>query len=302
MTGSLWKRNNGDEEEGAAQSSPGSDAGASGGSNRSGRGGDKSRQLPDLISLKELVLQIYEKYKHLWTEDRCEQILAFGQKLSAAAGKRASGTVGGKIGNVVGKEIEMLLQQSLRFTNIMTLINIRTTGPVQIPEKLLKEVVSKAPKEERVKTTYTLVDKLESIITKSRDYAKSHRKLLKETAETISGGAKDIVAALEKASDNAQEWAANIDILVKTDFKDFLASIPKGTTSISKAIETAQDYANNIQTYSNLFAANYNKITIMIQHPDKAEELGQKVEEVPQRTTPLKRKGGVKGRLTSASR
>ncbi|KAH6560763.1 hypothetical protein BASA62_010270 [Batrachochytrium salamandrivorans] len=138
----------------------------------------------------------------------------------------------------MGKEIEMLLQQSLRFTNIMTLINIRTTGPFQIPEKLLKEVVSKAPEEERVKTTYTLVDKLESIITKSRNYAKSHRR-------TTQRNSRDYFSLLEK---------------------------------------------------------HYDKFVLMIQDPTKAEQLGQKVEEVPQRTTPLKRKGGVKGRPTSASR
>ncbi|KAJ1330521.1 hypothetical protein BSLG_009283 [Batrachochytrium salamandrivorans] len=313
MTGSLWKRNNGDEEEGAAQSSPESDASASGGSSRSDRsGGDddhgppRSSRLPTKtsfpqISLKDLVLQIYDEHKHLWTKDRREQILAFGQKPSVAAGSKMRRKIGGEAGIAMGKEITALLHQSQQFSNIMTLINIRTTGPFQIPEKLLKEVVSKAPEEERVKTTYTLVDKLESVITKSRNYAKSHRELLKEIAATISGGTKDIVAALKKALDNAKDWAANIDTLVKTGFKDFLASIPKGETSVFKAIATAQSYANNIQVYASLLEKHYDKFVLMIQDPTKAEQLGQKVEEVPHISAPLKRKGGVKGRPTSAS-
>ncbi|KAH6597369.1 hypothetical protein BASA50_004511 [Batrachochytrium salamandrivorans] len=311
MTDPLWKRNGDDDAEGSVPSSLRSDAGASGGRSRSGRGGDRSRsssgsrspsrsrRLPDLITLNALVVRVYDEHKPIWTEDRRKEVLAFGQKPSVAAGNKVRRKIRGEAGTAMGKEIEMLLQQSLRFTNILVIINIRADGPFQIPEKLLEEVVSKMPEREKSRMKVGFVEKLESIIARSREHAKSHRSLLEATAKTISGGTKDIALALKKALDNAQDWAANIDTLVKTDFKDFLASISKNPNSVSKAIEIAQKYVNDVQVYTSLLEKHYDKFVLMIRDPTKAKQLEERVEEVPQRTTPLTRKGGVKGRPSS---
>ncbi|KAJ1340246.1 hypothetical protein BSLG_005132 [Batrachochytrium salamandrivorans] len=193
----------------------------------------------------------------------------------------------------------MLLRLSLQFTNMLVITNIRDGGSLQIPEKLLEEVGSKAPAGEKVKTTRDLVSKLENILNKSRSYAKLHRDLLQATAETIAGGTKDIALVLRKVSDNAQEWAANIDTLVKTEFTKLLASMSKNPNSVSKAIETARGYVNNIQLYAKLSAANSNKIAIMIRDPTKAEQLGQKVEEVKDNGATADRRRGFKMRPSS---
>ncbi|KAH6573930.1 hypothetical protein BASA60_005827 [Batrachochytrium salamandrivorans] len=86
--------------------------------------------------------------------------------------------------------------------------------------------------------------------------------------------------ALEKASNNAYMWVDHIDTLVKEDFTKFLNRISKNSNSVSKVIETAQGYVNNIRLYYKLSAANSNKIAIMIRDTTKAEQLAQKVEMV----------------------
>ncbi|KAH6593018.1 hypothetical protein BASA61_004405 [Batrachochytrium salamandrivorans] len=272
MTDPLWKRNGDDDAEGSVPSSLRSDAGASGGRSRSGRGGDRSRsssgsrspsrsrRLPDLITLNALVVRVYDEHKPIWTEDR----------------RKGSSCVWSETQRCCWAD-----------------------GPFQIPEKLLEEVVSKMPEREKSRMKVGFVEKLESIIARSREHAKSHRSLLEATAKTISGGTKDIALALKKALDNAQDWAANIDTLVKTDFKDFLASISKNPNSVSKAIEIAQKYVNDVQVYTSLLEKHYDKFVLMIRDPTKAKQLEERVEEVPQRTTPLTRKGGVKGRPSS---
>ncbi|KAJ1330520.1 hypothetical protein BSLG_009282 [Batrachochytrium salamandrivorans] len=304
MTDPLWKRNGDDDAEGSAQSSLRSDAGASGGSSRSDRGSPRTRRLPTKtsfpqISLKELVARVYEENQYLWEEGLRKRILSFGQETSVAAGKKARGRVEGEAGTAMGKEITELLHQSQQFSHIMVIINIRDTGPFQIPEKLLKEVGSKAPAGEKVKTTRDLVSRLEGILNKSRNYAKSHRSLLEEIAKTISRGTRDIARILEKMMKDAQNWAANIDTLVKEEFKRFLASIPKGTTSLSNVIRIAQDYATNIQTYANLLEKHHEKAILMIRDPTKAKQLEERVEMVPHKITPFTRKGGVKMRSSS---
>ncbi|KAJ1330519.1 hypothetical protein BSLG_009281 [Batrachochytrium salamandrivorans] len=195
----------------------------------------------------------------------------------------------------------MLLQLSLRFTNILVITSVRNDWPFKAASNLLDEMVSKAPEREKGRMKVGFVEKFEGIIAKSRDYAKLHRSLLEETAKTISGGTRDIALALKKASENAQEWAANTDTLVKTEFKSFLASVSKNPNSVSKVIETAQGYVNNIQLYAKLFAANSNKIAIMIRDPTKAEDLSKKVEEVKDNGAITDRRRGVKGRSSSAS-
>ncbi|KAH6560760.1 hypothetical protein BASA62_010267 [Batrachochytrium salamandrivorans] len=270
MTDPLWKRNGEDDAEGSVPSPLRSDAEASGGRGRSGRGGDGShspsrfRQLSKSITLDSLVKKVYEKYKHLWTEDLRGRILAFGQKISVAAGNKA-----------------------------------QMVGRFRYPKSCWRKWGLKHPRERKLKRRADLVSKLENILNKSRSYAKLHRDLLQATAETIAGGTKDIALVLRKVSDNAQEWAANIDTLVKTEFTKLLASMSKNPNSVSKAIETARGYVNNIQLYAKLSAANSNKIAIMIRDPTKAEQLGQKVEEVKDNGATADRRRGFKMRPSS---
>ncbi|KAH6565918.1 hypothetical protein BASA62_007001 [Batrachochytrium salamandrivorans] len=71
-------------------------------------------------------------------------------------------------------------------------------------QKLLEEVVSKMPVGEKSRMKVGFVEKLESIITRSRDYAKSHRKSTPSNSRAISSGTNKYGVRSEKGIDNAQ--------------------------------------------------------------------------------------------------
>ncbi|KAH6581496.1 hypothetical protein BASA60_002396 [Batrachochytrium salamandrivorans] len=131
MTDPLWKRNGEDDAEGSVPSPLRSDAEASGGRGRSGA----------WWSMRNINIS--------GQRTSAGEVLAFGQKLSVAAGNKARRTVRGRAGKFIGQEITMLLRLSLQFTNMLVITNIRDGGSLQIPEKLLEEVGSKAPAGER---------------------------------------------------------------------------------------------------------------------------------------------------------
>ncbi|KAJ1340247.1 hypothetical protein BSLG_005133 [Batrachochytrium salamandrivorans] len=157
MTDPLWKRNNEDDAEGSVPSPLRSDAEASGGSSRSGRGSSRSRdpsgsgspsrfrQLSNPITMNGLVVRVYDKYQGTWTEERRKEVLAFGQKPSTAAGKRASRKFKGRAGKAVGQEITKLLKQSLLFTNMLVITSVRNDWPFSAFANLLDEMGSKMP-------------------------------------------------------------------------------------------------------------------------------------------------------------
>ncbi|KAH6597359.1 hypothetical protein BASA50_004501 [Batrachochytrium salamandrivorans] len=214
MTDPLWKRNNEDDAEGSVPSPLRSDAEASGGSSRSGRGSSRSRdpsgsgspsrfrQLSNPITMNGLVVRVYDKYQVPGQRSVARKFLRLVRNPALLLVKERVGSLKGELAR-------------------------RNDWPFSALANLLDEMGSKMPVGEKDRMMAGFVEKLESIITKSRDYAKSHRRLLQATAEAIASGKTDMALALEKASNNAYMWVDHIDTLVKEEFTRFLTEFLK---------------------------------------------------------------------------